>query len=353
MKCPNCNGTLYFDIPSQKLKCRNCESVFKPEEYEGDNSAEEDVIEGGKMYICQNCGAELISANDEAVSYCSYCGSEQILEGELTGVKKPKYIMPFRISKEECKKIYEKEVKGKNYVPKEFKDPQFIERFRPFYIPYWMYQIRFRDDNFDLKGTKSYTSHGYDYYEEYDVKATFFVVGREDEQSLKMYKRIVDEGHTLGMHSYSHKYNEIYSSVDAFASDIRSLQELLYETTGVWPRFYRFPGGSSTTTSSVPISDLIDYLNEQDITYFDWNIASGDAVDNPPDKDTIVNNCTRSINKYDDCVILMHDLTEKRSTVEALRILIPKLQEMDNVMILPITDETVPVQHVPAHINND
>ena len=97
MKCPNCNGTLYFDIPSQKLKCRNCESVFKPEEYEGDNSAEEDVIEGGKMYICQNCGAELISANDEAVSYCSYCGSEQILEGELTGVKKPKYIMPLRL----------------------------------------------------------------------------------------------------------------------------------------------------------------------------------------------------------------------------------------------------------------
>ena len=171
MKCPNCNGTLYFDIPSQKLKCRNCESVFKPEEYEGDNSAEEDVIEGGKMYICQNCGAELISANDEAVSYCSYCGSEQILEGELTGVKKPKYIMPFRISKEECKKIYEKEVKGKNYVPKEFKDPQFIERFRPFYIPYWMYNIRFREDPFKISGHRHYTKGNYDYDEDYDVTA--------------------------------------------------------------------------------------------------------------------------------------------------------------------------------------
>ncbi len=202
-------------------------------------------------------------------------------------------------------------------------------------------------------GPSANTDDILDILKEYDVKATFFVVGREDEQSLKMYKRIVDEGHTLGMHSYSHKYSQIYSSVDAFAEDLRSLQELLYATTDVWPRIYRFPGGSSTTTSAVPISDLIDYLNEQDIVYFDWNIASGDAVDNPPDKDTIVNNCTRSINKYDDCVILMHDLNEKRSTVEALRILIPKLQEMDNVMILPITDETVPVQHVPAHINND
>lgn len=202
-------------------------------------------------------------------------------------------------------------------------------------------------------GPSANTDDILDILKEYDVKATFFVVGRDDEQSLKMYKRIVDEGHTLGMHSYSHKYNEIYSSVDAFAKDLRSLQELLYETTDVWPRIYRFPGGSSTTTSAVPISDLIDYLNEQDIVYYDWNIASGDAVDNPPDKDTIVYNCTRSIDKYDECVILMHDLTEKRSTVEALKILIPKLQDMDNVRILPITDETVPVQHVPAHINND
>ena len=202
-------------------------------------------------------------------------------------------------------------------------------------------------------GPSANTDDILDILKEYDVKATFFVVGRDDEQSLKMYKRIVDEGHTLGMHSYSHKYSEIYSSVDAFAEDLRSLQELLYETTDVWPRIYRFPGGSSTTTSAVPISDLIDYLNEQDIVYYDWNIASGDAVDNPPDKNTIVYNCTRSIDKYDDCVILMHDLTEKRSTVEALRILIPKLLEMDNVRILPITDETIPVQHVPAHINND
>ncbi|MCR4789001.1 MAG: polysaccharide deacetylase [Lachnospiraceae bacterium] len=193
-----------------------------------------------------------------------------------------------------------------------------------------------------------------DILKENDVKATFFVVGRNDEHSLEMYKRIVDEGHTLGLHSYSHKYNEIYASIDAFADDIRSLQELLYETTGVWPRFYRFPGGSSTTTSVTPISDLIDYLNEQDIVYFDWNIVSGDAVDNPPDKDTIVKNCLRGIDKYDECVILMHDLTEKRSTVEALRILIPKLLEMEDVEILPITDDTIPVQHVPAQsIIND
>ncbi|MCR4991139.1 MAG: polysaccharide deacetylase [Lachnospiraceae bacterium] len=192
-----------------------------------------------------------------------------------------------------------------------------------------------------------------DLLDKYGVKATFFVVGKEDEDSLRLYKRIVDEGHTIGIHSYSHKYNEIYKSLDSFANDIRTLQELVYETTGVWPRFYRFPGGSSNTVGSVPVSDLIDYLNSQDMVYFDWNVVSGDAVDVPPSKDTIVYNCMRGISKYDECVVLMHDLTEKKSTVEALDILIPQLLEMEDTVILPISDDTIPVQHVPAQNTNN
>ena len=171
MKCPSCSGTLYYDIRLKKLKCRHCSSVFEVDEYESDNKAIESELSDAKLFTCRNCGAELISTNDEAVSYCSYCGSEAVLESRLSDFRKPKYIVPFKIDKSECKKIYEKALGDKLYVPKEFKDPEFIDRFRPFYIPYWMYQIRFRDDNFDLKGTKSYTSHGYDYYEEYDVKA--------------------------------------------------------------------------------------------------------------------------------------------------------------------------------------
>lgn len=169
MKCPNCGGTLYFDIDSQMLKCNSCDAAIEVREYKGNNSADENIIEGARMYTCKNCGASLISTNDEAVSYCSYCGSEMVLESEMTGVKKPKYIVPFRVTKEECKRIYEKALSGKLYVPKEFRDPEFIERFRPFYIPYWMYNVGFRNDEFKIKGHKSYTSGGYDYDEDYDV----------------------------------------------------------------------------------------------------------------------------------------------------------------------------------------
>ena len=171
MKCPSCNGVLYYDIKNKNLKCKYCKSVFDINDYDVNNAAEENEFADGKLYTCKNCGAELISANDEAVSYCSYCGSEAILEGQISGIKRPKYIIPFRISKTECKNIYKKALERKAYVPSEFKDAEFIDRFRPFYIPYWMYQISFRKDDFDLEGYRSYTSGRYDYYEEYKLRA--------------------------------------------------------------------------------------------------------------------------------------------------------------------------------------
>ncbi len=190
-----------------------------------------------------------------------------------------------------------------------------------------------------------------DILKKYDVKATFFVVGNDKEKYAEQYKRIVDEGHTLGMHSYSHKYSQIYESVEAFENDLTTLQEYLYETTGVWSRIYRFPGGSSNTVSAIPITDFIEYLNEQGIRYFDWNIVSGDVAESNVSKETIINNCLRSIEKYDECVILMHDLAERKPTVDALDTIIESILKMDNTVILPITDETVPVQHVPAQIS--
>ena len=172
MKCPNCSGTLYFDIKNQDLKCRHCSATFSVDEYHKSNAAEESFFEGARLYTCRNCGAQLMSNDDEAVTYCNYCGSQQLLESELTGVNEPKRIIPFKITKSECKRIYRKELKGKFYVPKEFKDPDFIDRFRPFYIPYWMYHVKFRDDEFSLPGKKYYTRGGYDYTEDYEVTAS-------------------------------------------------------------------------------------------------------------------------------------------------------------------------------------
>ena len=198
-------------------------------------------------------------------------------------------------------------------------------------------------------GPSSNTGRILDTLAEYDVRATFFVVGNEEEAYQALYKRIVEEGHTLGMHSYSHKYDEIYQSVESYAQDMTSLQEFLYDITGVWCRYCRFPGGSSNTVSRVDMQKLIAYLDDQDIIYFDWNISSGDASSSYISKEAIIGNCMAKLSEYQEAVILLHDASGKNTTVEALPELIEKIQAMDNTVILPITEDTIPIQHLSVN----
>ena len=179
----------------------------------------------------------------------------------------------------------------------------------------------------------------------YDVKATCCVVGKTDEASKKAYRRIVEEGHTLGMHSYSHSYADIYGSEEEFQADMKKLQEYLYGLTGVWARYYRFPGGSSNTVSSVDMQELADWLTQQGITYYDWNVASGDAVSRELPAETLLANCLAGIRNQQNCVVLMHDAANKDTTVEVLPEIISEIRLQEDAVFLPITDDTVPVQH--------
>lgn len=194
-------------------------------------------------------------------------------------------------------------------------------------------------------GPSIYTDEILDILAEYDVKATFFVCGKPDAKYTDSYKRIVDEGHTLGMHSYSHKYSDIYSSVDAFSEDFKKLRHFLYDTTDVLPRYYRFPGGSSNKVTKVDIHELMDVLEADGVTYFDWNVSAGDDRAGAT-KDTIYNNIVGNIPRFKHCIVLMHDAADKKSTVEALPEVIEAIQAMDDTVIVPITDDTLPVQHI-------
>ena len=195
-------------------------------------------------------------------------------------------------------------------------------------------------------GPSSNTGRILDILAEYDVKATFFVVGKTEEKYQSLYKRIVDEGHTLAMHSYSHKYNEIYQSRESYVEDLTKLQEFLYETAGVWCRYCRFPGGSSNTVSRVDMHELIEYLEGQDMTYFDWNVSSGDASSAYISPEAVVRNSTARLLEFQEAIILLHDAADKDSTVQALPELIEKIQAMEDTVIVPITDETEPIHHI-------
>ncbi len=195
-------------------------------------------------------------------------------------------------------------------------------------------------------GPSGNTGEILDILAEYDVKATFFVVGKEEERYQPLYKRIVEEGHTLAMHSYSHKYDEIYRSKESYVEDLSKLQEFLYEITGVWCRYCRFPGGSSNTVSRVDMHELIAYLEEQDMSYFDWNVASGDASSGYISPEAIVRNSTARLKEFQEAIILMHDASDKDSTVKALPKLIEQIQAMEDTKIVPITDDTEAIHHI-------
>lgn len=197
-------------------------------------------------------------------------------------------------------------------------------------------------------GPSSNTAAILDTLAQYNVKATFFVVGNEDEESKALYQRIVDEGHTLAMHSYSHKYSAVYESLESFKQDFTQIQNYLYDVTGVDCQYYRFPGGSSNQVSNTDMNEFIRYLKDQGVTYFDWNVASGDATSQAYTAEELVENVMTDVVKYKTSVVLLHDSDTKDTTVEALGPMIEALQEA-GVEILPISEDTTVIQHINAN----
>ncbi|MCI8300360.1 MAG: polysaccharide deacetylase [Lachnospiraceae bacterium] len=196
-------------------------------------------------------------------------------------------------------------------------------------------------------GPSENTSKILDILKERNIKATFFVIGNEEEEAKALYQRIVNEGHTIGMHSFTHKYDVIYQSLESYVEDMRHLQSYLEEITGVTTNLIRFPGGSSNHVSNVDMRELIRYLNEEGFTYFDWNVASGDATSQVYKPDELVQNVINDVVKYDTSVVLMHDSSPKSTTVEALVPMIDQLEQM-GAELLPIDENTQPVQHITA-----
>ena len=218
-------------------------------------------------------------------------------------------------------------------------DEELYEGYRKIYLTF--------DD-----GPSSNTDAILDILKEYDVKATFFVVQHEGRNFERLYRRIVDEGHSLGMHSCTHVYSDLYSDRDAFMEDTTRLRNFLYLVTGTESDIYRFPGGSTNRASAVDMHEFADALREDGIVFFDWNVSSRDATAGGVSRDAIINNVTREIGKHMESIVLFHDLGSKTTTVEALPAVIEYIQAMDDAVLLPITRETDPIQFLSVKEDN-
>lgn len=183
-----------------------------------------------------------------------------------------------------------------------------------------------------------------DILKEKDVKATFFVIGRDDQFSKKIYKRIVEEGHTLGMHSYSHILTEIYASMDAFQKDFNKLYKLLLGTTGVQPEYYRFPGGSKNTVNQLPIDQYKTFLADQGVSYQDWNVIAANSTTDQVSRKEMVRSVLDGVSRYATSIVLLYDSADKKMTAKSLGMIIDRLRE-GGYELLPIDEGTTPVQH--------
>ena len=155
----------------------------------------------------------------------------------------------------------------------------------------------------------------------YNVKATFFVIYHKDME--EQYKAIVNAGHTIALHSYSHEYKSVYAGEAAFFDEMNRISDFIYEQTGIRTKLMRFPGGSSNTISKKYSKGIMTVLKksvtERGYVYQDWNVDSCDAVksNTPPEK--LLSNVRNSIGDKKTVVVLMHDSGKKTATtVQAL-----------------------------------
>lgn len=165
-------------------------------------------------------------------------------------------------------------------------------------------------------GPSSLTPKVLDLLDQYNAKATFFVVQKNNEEYEEYLSEIVKRGHTLALHSYSHNYNEIYSSVDAFLADYEKVYDWVKEKTGYTPSLFRFPGGSNNGSSYVG-HQIIKEMERRGFVYFDWSVSSGDGSNLTTTENIIDNICTH-VGTVDLPIVLMHDGSGKDATLAAL-----------------------------------
>lgn len=179
------------------------------------------------------------------------------------------------------------------------------------------------------------------YLEQYNVKATFFVVPNRSEGCYAKLKAIAAAGHSIGVHSASHVYNDIYSSVEAYLDDFHEAWDIIYDATGIKTEIFRFPGGSVNDFNTETRDKIIQEMTRRGFRYYDWNVESGD-VDGATWTDMYnsipsdIANCYRSI-------VLMHDSNSTPNTVlvlgDVLHVLVSDGYKFDK-----INNDTRPVQ---------
>ena len=162
-------------------------------------------------------------------------------------------------------------------------------------------------------GPGKYTQGLLDVLDKYNVKATFFVTNTHPDYQ-NMIAEEAKRGHTVAIHSASHKYNQIYTSEQAFFDDLEQMNSIIKAQTGNDASIIRFPGGSSNTVSKdyCPgiMTQLVNDVTARGLLYCDWNVSSGDANPKPISTEQVVQNVISGVQSHNVSVVLQHDIKD-------------------------------------------
>lgn len=193
-------------------------------------------------------------------------------------------------------------------------------------------------------GPGAHTQQLLDILDKYNIKVTFFVTNVNSGYENMIAKEAA-AGHTVAIHSASHDYKKIYSSVDAYFADLNEMSDIIYAQTGQRPKLIRFPGGSSNTVSlkycSGIMTTLTKAVTDQGYKYFDWNVSSGDAGGTTSTEE-VYQNVVNGMKSHNVSVVLQHDI--KGFSVNAVERII-QWGLANGYTFLPLTTSTEDVHH--------
>ncbi len=192
IKCPGCGAELKYEIESESVVCSFCGNKFNPEELKVQANKSEEIADDvskenkeevnadntekiidekksyeAKRFSCSQCGAELLTFDDTAVTFCSYCGSQAMIESRLIKLNNPDYVIPFSKTKDECIKNYKKKLRWNIFAPKYMKTDIVVSKFRGIFMPYAIYKTSIHGNCSNTGEKYNHRSGDYVYYDDY------------------------------------------------------------------------------------------------------------------------------------------------------------------------------------------
>lgn len=233
IKCPNCTGELKFNPKDQEVVCEYCGSKFNPKELKekvkvaGEEKEKKNEKIEGKSFTCSQCGATLMTFDETAITFCSYCGSQAMIESRMMKINQPDFIIPFSKTKEQCEEAYKKKLKRAWFVPKYLKSDITLEKFRGIFIPYAIYKLEHHGQTSNKGEKYSHRMGDYVYYDKYTITAN--IDASYDGISYDLISKFYDKYSTAIPYDFTQKEDFNPNYLIGYYADVGDVDSKVYD----------------------------------------------------------------------------------------------------------------------------